>query len=149
MYYNVEDKYDEICKWYDGYRFGENEIFNPRSVINYFNNQCKPGAFRQSTGSNDIIGEILTDATQDTYEHLNKLLQGKSFLTYVDTSVIYPQIKNDPSSVYSFLLVAGYLKVVNSDYSMSGDYMCEVALPNKEIEFVYRKEILSKLNHME
>ena len=148
MYYNAEDKYDEICKWYDGYRFGENEIFNPWSVINYFNNQCKPRAFWQSTGSNDIIGEILTDATQDIYEHLNKLLQGKSFLTYVDTSVIYPQIKNDPSSVYSFLLVAGYLKVVNSDYSMSGDYMCEVALPNKEIEFVYRKEILSKLNHI-
>ncbi len=58
-YYGAADKYNEICEWYDGYRFGRNEIFNPWSVINYFNNACEPRAFWQSTGSNDIIGEIL------------------------------------------------------------------------------------------
>lgn len=72
-------------------------------------------------------------------------MQGGSFLTYVDTGVIYPQILNDPSSVYSFLLVAGYLKAIKSDASFSSDYMCEVALPNKEIAFVYNKEILQKM----
>lgn len=66
-------------------------------------------------------------------------------MTYIDTGVIYPQIRNNPSSVYSFLLVAGYLKVVRVDPTFSGDYMCEVALPNQEIAFVYNKEILQKL----
>ena len=61
-YYHVADKYGEICEWYDGYRFGKSEIFNPWSVINYFNNECEPRAFWQSTGSNDIIGEILVEA---------------------------------------------------------------------------------------
>lgn len=145
-YYKAADKYDEICAWYDGYRFGKTEIFNPWSVINYFNNDCEPRAFWQSTGSNDIIGEILAEATEDIYERLNSLLQGKSILTYVDTGVIYPQIKDNPSSVYSFLLVAGYLKAVKSDIAFNGDFMCEVALPNKEITFVYNKEILQKLN---
>ncbi len=145
-YYGVYKKYDEICLWYDGYRFGQTEIFNPWSVINYFSNECVPGAFWQSTGSNDIIEEILEYATEDIYERLHLLLQGKSFLTYVDTGVIYPQIQKNPSSVYSFLLVAGYLKVVNANFSSGGDYMCEVALPNKEIAFVYNKEILAKLN---
>lgn len=145
-YYHAEDKYNEICEWYDGYKFGNTEIFNPWSVINYFRNGCQPRAYWQSTGSNDIIGEILGGADETIYEKLNALLQGESFLTYIDTGVIYPQVKSNPSSVYSFLLVAGYLKVIKSEPSFSGDFMCEVALPNKEITFVYNKEILQKLN---
>lgn len=147
-YYHAEDKYDEICEWYDGYKFGNTEIFNPWSVINYFRNGCQPRAYWQSTGSNDIIGEILGGAEETIYEKLNALLQGESFLTYIDTGVIYPQVKSNPSSVYSFLLVAGYLKVIKSEPSFSGDFMCEVALPNKEITFVYNKEILQKLNNI-
>ena len=145
-YYGVPDKYDEICQWYDGYRFGDTDIFNPWSVINYFNNNCKPKAFWQFTGSNDIIGEVLANADEDIYERLNMLMQGKSFLTYVDTGVIYPQIQNNPSTIYSFLLVAGYLKSLRSDSEFGSDYMCEVAIHNKEISFVYSKEILSKLD---
>jgi hypothetical protein len=144
-YYKAEDKYDEICAWYDGYRFGKSEIFNPWSVINYFSNECEPRAFWQSTGNNEIIGEVLTNADESIYEKLNQLLQGKSVLTYIDPSVIYPQIKNNPSSVYSFLLVAGYLKITKVEPSFNGDFMCEVALPNKEITYVYNKEILQKL----
>ncbi len=148
LYYGASEKYDEVCAWYDGYRFGRSEIFNPWSVINYFNNECEPRAFWQSTGSNDIIGEVLADADESIYEHLNALLRGESFLTYIDTGVIYPQIRNNPSSVYSFLLVAGYLKAIRTEASFSGDFMCEVAIPNKEIAFVYNKEILQKLNNM-
>lgn len=147
-YYHAEDKYNEICEWYDGYKFGNTEIFNPWSVINYFRNGCQPRAYWQSTGSNDIIGEILGGADETIYEKLNALLQGESFLTYIDTGVIYPQVKSNPSSVYSFLLVAGYLKVIKSEPSFSGDFMCEVALPDKEITFVYNKEILQKLNNI-
>ena len=75
-------------------------------------------------------------------------MKGESFVTHIDTGVIYPQIQNDPSSVYSFLLVAGYLKAVSCDQSYGEDYMCEVALPNKEISFVYSKEILSQLENI-
>lgn len=145
-YYEVPEKYAEICEWYDGYRFGQNEIFNPWSVINYFNDDCKPKAFWQSTGSSDIIGEILAAADAEIYEKLNSLMQGRSFVTCIDTNVIYPQIRNNPSSIYSFLLVAGYLKAVKADSGFGSDYMCEVALPNKEISFVYSKEILTKLD---
>ena len=144
-YYHAEEKYEEICAWYDGYQFGDSDIFNPWSVINYFSNGCQPKAFWQSTGSNEIIGEVLAHAGEEIYERLNALLQGKSFLTYIDTGVIYPQIRNNPSSVYSFLLVAGYLKAIKADSAFGGDYMCEVALPNQEIAFVYNKEILQKL----
>lgn len=145
-YYGVSDKYKELCEWYDGYRFGKTEIFNPWSVINYFNNECEPRTFWQSTGSNDIIGEIIAEADKGIYERLTSLVNGDSFTTYIDTGVIYPQIKNNPSTIYSFLLVAGYLKVLKTTPSFNGDFMCEVALPNKEISLVYHKEILQKLD---
>ena len=135
-YYGVSEKYDEICEWYDGYRFGNSEIFNPWSVINYFHNECKPKAFWLSTGSNDIIGEIITQADQDIYDKLTSLVSGNTIVSYIDTSVTYPQIKQNPSANYSFLLVAGYLNAVKAESSYGIDYMCELALPNKEITFV-------------
>ncbi|MCU6697155.1 ATP-binding protein [Laedolimicola ammoniilytica] len=144
-YYRASDKYQELCDWYDGYRFGNTDIFNPWSVIGYFNNNCRPKAFWQSTGNNDIIREVLALATPDIMERLELLMKGGSFVTHIDTGVIYPQIQKEPSSVYSFLLVAGYLKAVNADQPYGEDYMCEVALPNKEISFVYSKEILSQM----
>ena len=147
-YYDASGKYQELCDWYDGYRFGKTDIFNSWSVICYFNNECRPRAFWQSTGSNDIIGEVLASATPDIMEHLELLMQGKSFVTHIDTGVIYPQLQSTPSSLYSFLLVTGYLKAVNYDPFYGGDYMCEVALPNKEISFVYSKEILSQLERV-
>ena len=144
-YYHAEDKYSDLLAWYDGYRFGGTEIFNPWSVINFFRNNCRPGAYWQSTGSNEIIGEVLSEAGPEIYDKLQMLLQGKSFLTHIDTGVIYPEIRKNPSSVYSFLLVAGYLRLQSADPSFTDGFMCEVALPNKEIAFVYKKEILDQL----
>lgn len=147
-YYGASEKYEEICAWYDGYRFGRTEIFNPWSVINYFYRDCEPRAYWLSTGSNDIISEVLAAATPEIMERLELLMQGKSFVTHIDTGVIYPQIQSNPSSIYSFLLVAGYLKAVSYDQPFGEEYMCEVALPNKEISFVYSKEILSQLENI-
>lgn len=145
-YYDHEDKYQEICEWYDGYRFGNSEIFNPWSVINYISDECFPKAFWQSTGSNDIIGEIIKTATPEINENLYKLLCGNTVTTYVDTSVIYPEVQSNPYSIYSFLLVAGYLKVAEIYPQNDGNYMCDVAIPNKEILYVYEKEVLNRTN---
>ena len=126
-YYEYEDKYQEILEWYDGYRFGNTEIFNPWSVINY-------------------IGEIIGTATPEITENLYKLFCGNTITTYVDTSVIYPEVQTNPYSIYSFLLVAGYLKVAAIYPQNDGNYMCDVAIPNKEILYVYEKEVLNRTN---
>ena len=145
-YYGKDDKYNELSEWYDGYRFGNTEIFNPWSVINYISDNCFPKAFWQSTGSNDIIGEIIKTATPEITEDLYKLLCGEKIATYIDTGVIYPEVQNNPYSIYSFLLVAGYLKVANIYPQSDGNFMCDVAIPNKEITFVYEKEVLNRTN---
>lgn len=145
-YYGASDKYDEVCEWYDGYLFGNTEIFNPWSVINYIADRCFPQAFWQSTGSNDIVGEIIASATPEITENLHKLLSGQNITAYIDTSVIYPEIQNNPHSIYSFLLVAGYLCVSAIYPQYDGNYMCDVRIPNKEIAYVYEKEVLNKTN---
>ena len=147
-YYGVADKYEEVKEWYNGYLFGQTNIYNPWSVINYFCCDCEPSAYWLSTGSNEIIEEILEGASEEIYENLRLLMEGKSFKTYVDTSIIYPNIKKEPTSIYSFLLITGYLKLVKVDRTPIGDYVCEVAIPNKEIKYVYNKEILSKFAQM-
>ena len=145
-YYGKGAKYQEICDWYDGYRFGRTEIFNPWSVINYIAGNCFPKAFWQSTGSNEIIGDIIAAATPEITESLYKLLCGEKVSTYVDTGVIYPEVQKNPYCIYSFLLVAGYLKVSAVYPQNDGNFMCDVAIPNKEIAFVYEKEVLNRTN---
>lgn len=145
-YYGKDDKYNELSEWYDGYRFGNTEIFNPWSVINYISDNCFPKAFWQSTGSNEIIGEIIQTATPEITKDLYKLLCGEKIATYIDSGVIYPEVQNNPYSIYSFLLVAGYLKVANIYPQSDGNFMCDVAIPNKEITFVYEKEVLNRTN---
>ena len=84
-YYGKDDKYNELSEWYDGYRFGNTEIFNPWSVINYISDNCFPKAFWQSTGSNEIIGEIIQTATPEITKDLYKLLCGEKIAAYIDT----------------------------------------------------------------
>ena len=147
-YYGCEEKYDEICEWYDGYLFGDTEIFNPWSVINYVAEGCFPKAFWQATGSNDVIGEIVATAGEDISKDLYKLMSNETVTSYIDTGVIYPEIGDNPYSIYSFLLVAGYLKVSKAYPRNDGNYMCDLAIPNKEITFVFEREVLSKTGRM-
>ena len=147
-YYGSEDQMESLRDWYDGYLFGDTEIYNPWSVVNFFRNRCETGAYWQATGSNEIIGEVLSEAGAEIYDTLHGLLEGKPFLSFIDTDVVYPEIKYDPSSVFSFLLMAGYLKAASRRTRYATGYMCDVAIPNKEISFVYQKEILEQLDHV-
>lgn len=120
--------------------------YSPWSVINYFYNNCFPKAYWQSTGDNSIIRQIVSDADDETAENLRKLMQGDTVSTYIDMSVIYPEIQSNPTTIYSFLLAAGYLKAVQKDDLHDGNSICDIAIPNKEIYYVYEKEILSALS---
>ena len=143
-YYGASEKMSEAKAWYDGYCFGNSEVFNPWSIINYVDEHFFPKAFWQSTGNNAIIGDILKSAGPETMESLRKLLDGEQITTYVDTDVIYPEIFHNPSSIYGFLLMTGYLKNTRIAPQSNGNYICNVSIPNKEISLVYEKEILTR-----
>lgn len=79
LYYDASDKYEEIKDWYNGYLFGDVNIYNPWSVINYFNNDCKPALYWVSTSRNEVIHEILAEATNDIYKTLFCYCKEKRF----------------------------------------------------------------------
>ena len=144
-YYGVSDKEDELKNWYDGYLFGNKEIYNPWSVINYVSKNCVPQAYWVNTGKNEILEDVLQVATDDIIQRLYALLQGNFVLARINQNVVYRAISEDPGNIYSLLLVAGYLKVSKKDLQPDGSYLCEVSIPNREIAAIYRSEILSHL----
>ena len=142
-YYGREEKLSEIRSWYDGYLFGSEEIYNPWSVINYFNNNCKPKAFWSRTSGNEMIGQLIRDANSETYESLSALMQGREVQAIIDTDIIYPELNGEPDTIYSFLLVAGYLRVTETVSTFNDNPICSLAIPNQEIKSVFQKEILN------
>lgn len=146
VYYGMEDKLPEIKEWFDGYLFGSVGIYNPWSVISYFNNNCKPKAFWSRTSGNEIIGQMIRNSNAETYQSLSLLLQGKEVQAIIDTDIIYPEVNGDPDTIYSFLLVAGYLKVVDVISELNDNPICSLEIPNREIKSVFQKEILDNCN---
>lgn len=144
-YYDVSDKEAELKDWYDGYRFGNEEIYNPWSVINYISKGCIPKAYWVNTGKNEVLEDVLKVATDDITERLYALLQGERVIARIDQNVVYRSLSEDPANIYSLLLVAGYLKTPKKELQEDGAYLCEVSIPNREIAAVYKGEILSHL----
>ena len=143
--YGASNKLEEIISWYDGYHFGKQDIFNPWSVLNYLHNGCEPNPFWLSTGSHDIIGEILQKADANICRQLQDLLAGNTISTLINDNVIYPYLKDNPSAIFSFLLMAGYLKAVRNTLLPLGSRIYDLAIPNKEIAIAYKQEIIDKL----
>ena len=145
QYYGMTDKMEELKEWYDGYLFGNEEIYNPWSVINYVSKKGIPQAYWVNTGKNEILVDVLQAATEEIKGQLYDLLQGKSVITRIDQNVVYRALAEDPDNIFSLLLVAGYLKTPKKELQPDGSYLCEVSIPNKEIAAVYKSEILFHL----
>lgn len=144
-YYNVSSSKQELKDWYDGYLFGNTEIYNPWSVINYVARGCVPQAYWANTGKNEILAEVLHDATEDIIDKLYSLVKKEKVVVCINQNVVYRSLQNDPSNIYNLLFVAGYLKAEKKELQQDGFYICEATIPNKEIMIVYKKEILSYL----
>ena len=147
-YYGVSSKISELKEWYDGYIFGETKIYNPWSVISYVAKKCKPQAYWANTGKNEVLIDVLNLANKDIEEELRGLLLGERAFVRIDQNVVYRSLAEEPDNVFSILLVAGYLKAHNKIIQADGSYFCEVSIPNKEIEAVYKNEIMSHLLHI-
>lgn len=143
--YGVQDKEEELKAWYDGYLFGNKEIYNPWSVINYISKGCLPQAYWVNTGKNEILEDVLQTANEETTEKLYALLQGEQVVARIDQNVVYRSLAEDPANIYSLLLVAGYLKTPKKELQGDGAWLCQVSIPNREISAVYKNEILSHL----
>ena len=137
-YYGREDKLPEIRSWYDGYVFGGREMYNPWSVLYYFDANCKPGPYWLDTSSNDIINELVEKLPFDMVNTLEAVLKGeKPYVPMATELGPYQFIRENPATLYALLVSAGYLKPASG---IDGGF-CSVAIPNRELEQVFVNDI--------
>jgi hypothetical protein len=143
FYYDKPEVMDEIRFWYDGYHFGNTEIYNPWSVTNYFafGGQAKP--YWANTSDNEIIREILTGLTPEIADDLAKVMQGEEIHASLDMEVVYPRMTDGNDTIFSFLLLAGYLTPAGRPEETEIGTFASLRLPNAEIKRIYNTEILS------
>ena len=140
-YYNLSERFDEIKTWYDGYKFGKTEIYNPWSVLNYIkdavaDNSCIPDAYWVNTSSNSIIHELVVKSDRRIREDIEKLIKGDSIEKplYQDVTYVNMNVKSD--YIWSFLLHTGYLKPVRI-YKKGIQTYFSAVIPNLEIVTIY------------
>ena len=141
--YNLTDYVDEVKEWYDGYLFGNIEIYNPWSTLMYvdcklssFDN--KPISFWANTSGNDLVVNYIQNGSDELHEEFEQLIQGKSLTKYIKPELTYREMDNI-NNIYSFLLLTGYLKIKED----LGENKYKLIIPNKEVYEIYKQTFMS------
>ena len=143
--YGLEEKRQEVKQWYDGYLFGETEVYNPWSIINYVKtaiseSQPFPKPYWSNTSSNSIIRELVEEADSDTKEEIQMLIEGQTIEKMVHEDITYEDIHKSKDNLWNFLFFTGYLKKVGLRFEEDTIYL-SLSIPNKEVRYIYRSTI--------
>lgn len=141
--YNLSEKMDEVKKWYDGYQFGNKEIYNPWSTLMYVKNitqdvSFKPISFWANTSGNDLVVKYIQNGDKKLRKEFDVLMNGQSLIKYIKPELTYREMDNI-NNIYSFLLLTGYLKVIKD----RGENQYELIIPNKEVYEIYKQSFMS------
>lgn len=141
--YNLSEKMDEVKEWYDGYQFGNKEIYNPWSTLMYVKNitqdvSFKPISFWANTSGNDLIVKYIQNGDKKLHKEFDVLMSGQSLIKYIKPELTYREMDNI-NNIYSFLLLTGYLKVIKD----RGENQYELVIPNKEVYEIYKQSFMS------
>ena len=146
-YYDLADKYPELKEWYDGYRFGKTEIYNPWSILNYIrfvkeDPDTLPKPYWSNTSSNSIVREMVDDADEDTRRELEILMDGGTIEKPVHEDITYGDIHESMDNLWNFLFFTGYLKSGKQRSDGENIYL-ELSVPNTEVKTIYRQSIVT------
>lgn len=141
--YNLSEKMDEVKEWYDGYQFGNKEIYNPWSTLMYVKNitqdvSFKPISFWENTSGNDLVVKYIQNGDKKLRKEFDVLMSGQSLIKYIKPELTYREMDNI-NNIYSFLLLTGYLKVIKD----RGENQYELVIPNKEVYEIYKQSFMS------
>lgn len=131
-----------LKKWYDSYRFGNADIYNPWSVINFFA-EGTADDYWVNTSSNDIIQHMLQRNTRNQEKNLLTLLHGGTVAAIIREGLIYKDISQNKDGLYTLLLMTGYLTAVKNTPVPNGR-LCQLMIPNAELTHVFQSEILNR-----
>lgn len=146
-YYGISDSSDEIKEWYDGYQFGNVEVYNPWSAANYIKMIVEspgelPLPFWANTSSNSIIKTLIKHADLSVKSEIESLLAGGTIEKPVHEDITYGNIYESADNLWNFLFFTGYLK--KTDMRMENDIRyVRLAIPNREVRYIYNHTIMS------
>ena len=138
-----DGKMEELREWYDGYHFAGKEIYNPWSVVNYFDSGCHPRAYWVHTSGNAILGEMLRHAKNRTLDELESVMQGGNVRATMQEDFIYSEIYRNQDALYTLLVTTGYLTTEHVEEDDLG-IKAELVIPNREIRALFRREVLGR-----
>ncbi len=137
-YYGHPEKFEEAKEWYDGYRFGDAEIYNPWSVLSYVKYSFNAEPYWAGTSGNDIITTLLEYSTEDTFKDLAALGNGDTVSKVLPNTIVMDDLKTDRDAIFSIFATAGYINAVPT---YEGSYL--LSIPNKEMYKVFYKHIMN------
>ena len=144
--YGLEDNLETVRQWYDGYRFGETEVYNPWSVINYVNSCyrdkkafAKP--YWSNTSSNSIVRNLVEHADISVKQEIEALIEGRTITKPIHEDITYDDMDSTQDNLWNFLFFTGYLKKI-SEYQEGETIYTEMAIPNSEVRYVYKNAVL-------
>ena len=133
----------DIQAWYDGYHFGKEDIYNPWSVINFFDKQTLADYWVNTSG-NAILRQLMKQTDEEQKEALLSLLHGDSVTAVIREGVIYDDIGENTDALYTMLLTTGYLTAIHKQSTFGGQ-LCRLVIPNREVKDAYRAEVLERM----
>ena len=141
--YNLKDYIDEVKEWYDGYLFGNIEIYNPWSTLMYVDKKShfssyKPTSFWANTSGNDLVVNYIQNGDRKLRQEFESLMNGQALTKYIRPELTYREMDNI-NNIYSFLLLTGYLKAIKD----LGENQYELIIPNKEVYEIYKQTFMA------
>lgn len=145
-YYEREGRFPDMKEWYDGYLFGDTEVYNPWSVIKFLydldaDGDAFPRPYWINTSSNDIIKDMVARADRETKAQIETLLDGKPMDIQVHEEITYEDMKENGDNLWNFLYFTGYL-TKEGEYFKESSIFLKVRIPNAEVRTIYKNTIL-------
>jgi hypothetical protein len=141
-YFQIDDHFEKIKHWYNGYLFSGHQIYNPWSILNYASShQDGFKAYWANTSSNEMLRNMLKDSTTGIKTELQDLLKGIPVVKRIDENIVMRDIINDDITIYSFLLFSGYLKAFDKAI-VEDRALYKLLIPNSEIQIIFEDIIL-------
>ncbi len=140
--FGLSGEKEKVKRWYDGFNFGNrSDIYNPWSIINFLSEK-KYSTYWASTSSNGLVSKLLREGHRDIKEKFETLLMGKTIKTLIDEHIVYNQLDNNETAIWSLLLASGYFKVLgcqkeNADDDDSVENIYEMAITNLETRLMF------------
>ena len=145
--YNIPHKFDTFKDWYNGYMFGDANVYNPWSVIQFMDDLCEnanqyPKAYWANTSSNSIVRKFIEMADEDTRMEIEELIEGKTIEKPVHEDIIYDEIYKTMDNLWIFMLFTGYFRRDGERIDgRTKQLYVKLTIPNEEVKYIFRIKI--------